>query len=405
MSGYGTPKSHTSSLSTSPITTPFFPASPRNSELPPTNPPLSVQPVSSASPKLPFGSLQPLQITQSPSPKSQIKMPRDSTPHHSPPVVARQPFPQQPPNSNSPITPSPKKQPSFKMQQQRGSPCQQAGTLVRNRSEGNQLCRLHHKGGPVSQPSSLPTISPLGVPLAQPGGLESLLASDAKEDGILNGERVRSQVDHKRLYTREGSSGDLPRNVSDASLHSCDSQGKGSTSGSSDNFFSILVSSPPLDSGQESDHSSVRSLEEDSMASQHCTNIPFRSLQLADSPMNSPSVDSAVAFPFSPHTSGDSLLTPVARIHAPTPPWATGGWTPVGSRVGGERSDSQLVENVAMSESTATIQGEESDVEGQVCVRACVCACVRACACVHAHGCTASCVLLDGCQCINTSGL
>ena len=259
--------------------------------------------------------------------------------------------------------------------------------IVRNRSEGNQLFRLHHKGGPVSQPSSLPTISPLGVPLSQPSGLQSLLKLDTKGEGILNGERVRSQVDQRQLHSREGSSGDLPRNVSDASLQSCDSQGKGSTSSGSDNFFSISASSLPLDSGQESDHSSIKSLEEDSLAPGHDTSIPFGSLQLTDSPLDSPSVDSALTFPFSPHTSGDSLLTPIARLHAPTPPWATGGWTPVGSRVSADRSDSQLVDNVAMSESTATIQGEESDIDGQVrlCMYACSCACVCVCACT---GCT-----------------
>ena len=194
---------------------------------------------------------------------------------------------------------------------------------------------------------------------------------------------MRSQKDHKRLYSREGSSGDLPRNVSDASLHSCDSQGKGSISSGSEKFFSMRVSSPPLDSGQESDHSSIRSLEEDSMASRHSTNIPFGSLQLTDSPLDSPGVDSALTFPFSPHTSGDSLLTPIARRHAPTPPWAMGGQSSSSSRLGGERSDSQLVETVAMSESTATIQGDESDVDGQVSAYLlCVCVCVCVCVCM-----------------------
>ena len=385
--GYGTPKSHTSSFSTSPISTPFFPASPRNSE--PT------QPVAAA-PKLPFGSLQPPRTPQQ-SPKSQTKADKDSDstlPQSSPLIAARPLAQQQPPTPNSP---SP-----YKRQQQQRSPSSPAGTIVRNRSEGNQLFRLHHKGGPVSQPLSLPTISPLGVPLPQPRGLQSLLKSDTKGEGILNGERVRSQVDQRQLHSRDGSSGDLPRNISDASLQSCDSQGKGSTSSGSDNFFSISASSLPLDSGQESDHSSIKSLEEDSLIPGHETSIPFGSLQLTDSPLDSPSVDSALTFPFSPQTSGDSLLTPIARLHAPTPPWATGGWTPVGSRVGADRSDSQLVDNVAMSESTATIQGDESDVDGQVCLYMCACsrACVCMCPCI---GCTL-CYVFQGqvlvCQCI-----
>lgn len=379
MSGYGTPKSHASSLSTSPIATPFFPASPRNCELLANNPPISLQQLASVSPKLPFGSLQPLRIPQSLSPKTQMKTPGDSSPHQPSPVVARRHVYHPPLAPNSPVIPPhkehPKRHSSFrKPPPQNGSPVQQGGTMVRNHSEGNQLCRLQHNGGPVSQPSSLPTISPLGVPLSQPSGLESLLKSDAKEDGILNGERVRSRGDHQRFYTREGSSGDLPRNISNSSLHSCDSQGKGSASSGSDNFYSIRVSSPQPDSGQESDHSSIKSIEEDNTTSLRGTHIPFGSLNLKDSPLHSPNVDSALTFPFSLHTSGDSLLTPVAKFHSPAPPWAMGGKAPISPRVGVERSDSQLVENVAMSESTATIQGEESDVDGQVC--ACVCACV-----------------------------
>ena len=52
-SSYATPRSHGSSLSSSPITTPFYPSSPHNSDL------LATPPAPPPSRQLPFGSLFP----------------------------------------------------------------------------------------------------------------------------------------------------------------------------------------------------------------------------------------------------------------------------------------------------------------------------------------------------------
>ena len=226
---------------------------------------------------------------------------------------------------------------------------------MRNRSEGSQLYELP-QSVPV-QPSSLPVITPMGLHTPHTSGLESLLKSDSKQDGILEGERVRSKLDLLQLRSHDGSTGHLQRNTSDASLQSLDSQREGvsksdSISSGSEAYFSIL---DPLDSGQESDHSSIKSIDEDSLGSLTSSHIPFASLTIKESPTNSP--DTNLTFPFSPHISGDSLLTPIAKSTACSVPWAT-------STVKSE----PIVENVGLSESTATIQGEEDSEVSLQCV-------------------------------------
>lgn len=360
-SGFITPRSHTSSMSNSPINTPFFPASPKNSERLSVTPPTTVPSpflTAQTTPKVPFSSLQPritppfiphiTAVTNLSSAQISDVSSNDGSPVLSRPVSSRHSSPGRPtiPSPRSPL----RRQSSLKHHHQ--------GPLMRNRSEGSQLSDLPHNTS--VQPLSLPVITPMGLHTPHRGGLESLLRLDSKQEGILEGERVRSRSDlsHLKPRTTSSSSDHLQRNTSEVSLQSLDSQKEGhsrsdSVSSGSEAFFSIL---DPLDSGQESDHSSIKSIEEDPLGSLVPTSIPFESLTIKESPLQSP--DTNLTFPFSPHVSGDSLLTPIAKNVTCPVPWAT----PTA------RTEPPIVENVGLSESTATIQGED-DVEMSECLQ------------------------------------
>ena len=358
-SSYATPRSHGSSLSSSPITTPFYPSSPHNSDL------LATPPAPPPSRQLPFGSLFP-KVKQdtlvSPTVAHKPQNPSTKQPHITP---SQNPFGQSPLivrrslSNNSSSGNSNGSSPRVKRHGSVNKRPSGQAQIMRNHSEGSQLCDLP-QGGLHYQPSSLPAISPLGLPKLRVGGLNDLLQSEADQEGILEGERVRSRTDVMRRQSAD-SSGSIPRNISNTSLGSADSvreEGRsksGSISSGSEAFFSIAPEHF-MDSGQESDQS-LKSIEDTSLVSEG--HIPFGSLNLTHSPAASP--NSALTFPFSPHLSGDSLLTPVAHKHHPLAPWSNTS----SERLLEKTSSHSMTDNVAMTESTATIQGDDPQTEVQ----------------------------------------